>query len=90
MIPYKTKTLSLEKDMDSKEFPIEKRHKNTNDNTWGQTSCALSEPQRCKGVEKEMASPRQTLSILNEYGKSMLRVCLEYGKSMPRVCLEYG
>ena len=90
MISYKTKTLSLEKDMDSKEFPIEKRHKNTNDNTWGQTSCALSEPQRCKGVEKEMASPRQTLSILNEYGKSMLRVCLEYGKSMPRVCLEYG
>ena len=36
-----------------------------------------------------MASSKQTLDILNEYGWSMARVWLEYGWSMARVWLEH-
>ena len=41
-------------------------------------------------LKREMASSKQALGILNEYGWSMARVWLEYGKSKPRVWLEYG
>ena len=41
------------------------------------------------GLGREMAGSQQASDILNEYGKSKLRVWLEYGRSMGRAWLEH-
>ena len=74
MIPYKTRTLSLENDIESEAL---------------QATYALSEPGRCQAEEREMSGCTHTLSSLNEYGKSMPRASLERGWNEPRASLEY-